>query len=127
MIITQIKSEATGSLAMSAKKSGPLLHDPAPVAESLLSRLIVAPVLFISFLISLFLIDRQTYGSIFARSGSRDGYYHSHQRKLAKREMDDAFQMRSKVIAAMFIFSAVTLALLAWTLESVWKGWRYRV
>ncbi|OAL33622.1 hypothetical protein AYO20_07129 [Fonsecaea nubica] len=112
---------------MSGKKSGPLLSDSAPVAEPLLSRLIVAPVLFISFLISLFLIDRQTYGSIFARSGSRDGYYHSHQRKLAKREMDDAFQMRSKVIAGMFIFSAVTLALLAWTLESVWKGWRYRV
>ncbi|KIX93878.1 uncharacterized protein Z520_10503 [Fonsecaea multimorphosa CBS 102226] len=111
---------------MSAKKSGPLPSDSAPITESLLSRLIVAPVLFVSFLISLFLIDRQTYGSIFGRSGSQDGYYHSHQRKLAKREMDDAFQMRSKVIAAMVLLSAVSLALLAWILESTWNVWRFR-
>ncbi|OAP62192.1 hypothetical protein AYL99_04395 [Fonsecaea erecta] len=111
---------------MSARKSSPLHSDAPPVPESLLSRVIVAPVLFISFLISLFLIDRQTYGGIFARSGSQDGYYHSHQRKLAKREMDDAFQMRSKVIAAMVLLSAISLALLAWILESAWKVWRYR-
>ncbi|EXJ76006.1 uncharacterized protein A1O5_00514 [Cladophialophora psammophila CBS 110553] len=111
---------------MSTKKSALLGSDSAPVAESLLSRLIVAPVLFVSFLISLFLIDRQTYGAIFARSGGQDGYYHSHQRKLAKREMDDAFQIRSKVIAAMVLLSAVSLALLAWILESVWKVWKCR-
>jgi len=95
--------------------------EAGPAAESLFSRLIVAPVLFTSFLISLVLIDRQTYGSVFGRSGSKDGYYHSHQRKLAKQEMDNAFQLRSKVIAVMVLLSAVTLALFAWTLESIWN------
>jgi len=97
------------------------------VPEPLLSRLVVAPVLFVSFLISLFLIDRKHYGSIFASSGSKDGYYHSHQRKLAKQEMDDAFQMRRKVIALMMMLSAVALAVVAWAVEALWRGLRARV
>ncbi|KAL2403195.1 hypothetical protein ABEF95_008500 [Exophiala dermatitidis] len=97
-----------------------------PVPEPLLTRLVVAPVLFVSFLISLFLIDRQTYASIFGRSPSKDGYYHSHQRKLAKREMDEAFQMRRKVIVALCALSAVSLAIVAWGIESLWTVWRVR-
>ncbi|EXJ79205.1 hypothetical protein A1O3_08706 [Capronia epimyces CBS 606.96] len=104
----------------------PATSDSIPIPEPLLTRLIIAPVLFVSFLVSLFLIDRQTYGSIFGRSSSKDGYYHSHQRKLAKREMDDAFQLRRKVIAAICIVSAVSLAFVAWGIESVWTVWRVR-
>lgn len=111
-------------LNMSSKKGSAL--EATPVAESLLSRLIVAPVLFISFLVSLLLIDRKTYGGIFGSSGSSDGHYHSHQRKLAKREMDDAFHLRNKIIAGMAIFGAVSLALFAWCMESLWKAWRGR-
>lgn len=103
------------------------VHEPLPVSEPLLSRLIVAPVLFVSFLISLFLIDRKHHESIFANSKSQDGYYHSHQRKLAKREMDDAFQMRRKVIILMAILSAVAIAVVTWAFESLWRGWRARV
>jgi len=102
------------------------VHEPLPVPEPLLSRLIVAPVLFVSFLISLFLIDRKHYGNIFASSKSQDGYYHSHQRKLAKRQMDDAFQMRQKVIIMMAVLSAVAIAVVAWAFESLWRGWRAR-
>ncbi|KIW72303.1 hypothetical protein PV04_00507 [Phialophora macrospora] len=109
---------------MSTKKGSSTLAEGAPIPESLISRLIVAPVLFVSFLISLVLIDRQTYGTVFGKSGSTDGYYHTHQKKLAKREMDDAFQMRRKVIAGMALVCAVTLALFAWTVESIWKTWR---
>jgi len=109
---------------MSSKKGTSTHTEGGPVAESLLSRFIVAPVLFLSFLISIVLIDRQTYGNVFGKSGSKDGYYHSHQRKLAKREIDNAFQMRSKVIAGIVLFSAVTLALFAWSLEWIWKAWR---
>ncbi|EXJ65114.1 hypothetical protein A1O7_01454 [Cladophialophora yegresii CBS 114405] len=109
---------------MSTKKGPPSIAEGSPIPEPLLSRLIVAPVLFVSFLISLVLIDRQTYGTVFGKSGSKDGYYHSHQKKLARREMDDAFQMRSKVIAVMVLVVAVTLALFAWTVESIWQVWR---
>jgi hypothetical protein len=100
---------------------------PPEATESLLSRLIIAPVLFISFLISLLLIDRQTSANIFSRSTTnKDGYYHSHQRKLAKREMDDAFQMRGKVIAVMVLCMGVGLGVLAWLGESLWSVWSGR-
>jgi len=107
-----------------SKKGTSAPSDAAPIAESLLGRLVIAPVLFISFLISLVLIDRQTYGTVFGKSASKDGFYHSHQKKLAKREMDSAFQMRSKVIAGMVLLSAAALALFAWTVESIWNAWR---
>ncbi|KIX07078.1 uncharacterized protein Z518_05055 [Rhinocladiella mackenziei CBS 650.93] len=107
-------------------KKAPAISESAPAAESLFSRLLVAPILFVSFLISLFLIDRHNYSGIFARSGSKDGYYHSHQRKLAKQEMDEAFRMRRKVIAAMCMLTAVSLAFIAWGIESVWTLWRVR-
>jgi len=111
------------SFNMSSKRSPSASSDPTPISESAFSRFIVAPVLFVSFLVSLVLIDRQTAGSVFAKSGTKDGYYHSHQRKLAKREMDDAFHMRRKVIAGMALLSAVSLAILAWAIESIWKVW----
>jgi len=98
--------------------------------EPLLRRLIVAPVLFVSFLISLVIIDRQTYGGIFGRvppsASNKDGYYHSHQRKLAKQEMDEAWRMRRRVIVALCFVSAVALAVVAWGIESVWTVWRVR-
>jgi hypothetical protein len=97
---------------MSTKKSG--TAELPRIEESLFSRIIVAPVLFVSFIFSLFLIDRKTYGGIFGQHADKDGYYHSHQRKLAKREMDDAFMMRNKVIAVMAVSSAVGLAVLGW-------------
>lgn len=103
------------------------VHEPLHLPEPLLIRLVVAPVLFVSFLISLVLVDRKHFGSILANSESKDGYYHSHQRKIAKRNMDDAFQIRRKVIALMFMFSAMALAVVAWAFESLWRGWRARI
>ncbi|EXJ96245.1 hypothetical protein A1O1_01371 [Capronia coronata CBS 617.96] len=104
----------------------PAASESIPIPEPLITRLIIAPVLFVSFLISLFFIDRQTYGNIFGQSGRKDGYYHSNQRKLAKREMDDAFQLRRKVIAALCILGAMSLALVAWGIDSLWTVWRVR-
>jgi len=109
---------------MSTKRGPSTTTEANPVVESLFSRVIIAPVLFISFLVSLVVIDRQTSGTVFGKSGGKDGYYHSHQRKLAKREMDSAYQMRSKVIAGMALLSAVMLAVCAWTLEVTWNFWR---
>lgn len=98
-----------------------------PATESLINRIILGPILFVSFLIALVVVDRQTSGSIFGKTGSKDGYYHSHQRKLAKRDMDDAFQIRPKVIAALCLLSVVSLAFVVWGIESIWAVWRVRV
>jgi len=113
---------------MSSKKAanGAVAGEAFPVPEPLFTRLIVAPVLFVSFLISLFLIDRKVYGGIFGSAGSKDGYYHSHQRKLAKQEIDDAFQLRKRVIAAMCVIGGVGVALVAWSIEKAWTRWRVR-
>lgn len=95
------------------------------IRESLFSRLIVVPVLCVSFLISLFFIDRQTSGGIFGQS-NKNAYYHSHQRKLAKQEINEAFQVRGKVIFAMCLLSAISLAVVAWGIESIWTVWKVR-
>jgi hypothetical protein len=96
------------------------------IRESLLSRLIVVPVLCVSFLISLFFIDRRTSSGIFGQSNNQNAYYHSHQRKLAKQEIDDAFQVRRKVILAMCLLSAMSWVVVAWGIESVWNVWKVR-
>lgn len=84
-------------------------------SESLVSRIFVAPVLFISFVISLFLIDRQTYAKVLNGHDSKNDYYHSNQRKMAKQEMNDAFHLRNRVIAAILVICGLGLALLSWT------------
>ena len=109
---------------MSSKKAESAHAAAGPVAESLFGRLVVAPFLFVSFLISLVLIDRQTSGTVFGKPAGKSDYYHSHQRKLAKREMDNAFQMRSKVLAGMVVLVAVAVAIFAWSLESIWRVWQ---
>ena len=96
------------------------IADSAPAKESLLSRVVVAPVLFVSFLVSLFLIDSETHRGIFRGHKDKDGYYHSNQKKLAKEEMDEAFKMRNKVIAGLFLFAGVGLALTGWVLVRCW-------
>ena len=93
-----------------------------PIEDTLFSRLIVAPVLFVSFLLSLFLIDRQTVGGVFGQHTDKGSYYHSHQRKLAKHDLNEAFVMRNKVIAAMCVSSAVGLALAGWAVS---KGYYF--
>jgi len=124
---TNSSEQFLSSINIMPSSKSSAVHEPLPLSEPLLSRLVVAPILFVSFLISLFLVDRKHYGSILANSNSKDGYYHSHQRKMAKRDMDDAFQMRRKVIAFMFMLSAVALAAVAWSFESLWRGWRARI
>jgi len=106
-------------MSTSAKPSNAAVTGPAQ--ESLISRIILTPTLFISFLLSLFLIDHKTHGGIFGNRPDRDGYYHSHQKKLAKQEMEDAFLMRNKVIAGICVCSGVGLGLLGWL---VTKGWQ---
>ena len=98
-------------------------HEASPaIEESLFSRLIIAPVLFVSFLISLFFIDRSTFGGVFGRKADKDTYYHSHQKKLAKHDLDEAFRMKNRVIAGFVVVSAVGLALAGWAVE---KGWLF--
>ena len=93
----------------------------AAPSESLFARLIVAPVLFVSFLLSLFFIDRKTYGGIFGQDHqSKDGYYHSHQRKLAKHDVDEAFRAKNNVIIAMAVSSGVGLAIAGWVVSRVY-------
>lgn len=93
----------------------------AAAPESLFSRVIVGPVIFISFLISLLLVDRKIYASIFGPDHHDDhGYYHSHQRKLAKSEMDQAFQQRNRVIAGMCMASGVVVAVAMWAISAGW-------
>ncbi|KAL9619529.1 MAG: hypothetical protein Q9160_005892 [Pyrenula sp. 1 TL-2023] len=95
----------------SASTSSPTGTEPSPASESLVSRILFAPLLFISFIVSLLIVDREASSSVFglsspsddnSRSSDKQGkekkYYHSHQRKLAKREIGDAFKMRNKVI-----------------------------
>lgn len=89
-------------------------------SESLFARLIVAPVLFVSFLVSLFFIDRKTYGGVFDHHNSKDGYYHSHQRKLAKHDMDEAFRAKNKVIVAMAVSGGIGLAMAGWIVSRVY-------
>ena len=124
--------------------SGKLSKAAGPVTESFLSRTIFAPILFVSFLISLVLVDRTTSAEVFrhgdhqhehdnARRPSsspshnathekeKEDYYHSHQRKLMKREAEDAFALRQKVIAAMIVCLALGMAVLAWSGVEVWE------
>jgi hypothetical protein len=92
-----------------------------PTTESLFSRLIVGPILFISFLLSLLLVDRKTSTSIFGAGHSSHEHYHSHQRKLARSEMDEAFQRRSRVIAGMCMVSGILVAVVLWAVSvGVW-------
>ena len=122
---------------MSGKSTSPSTTASA-ATDSFLIRTILAPILFISFLISLVLIDRSTSTEVFSHSHaehdhhhsdrgdpsehSGDGqYYHSHQRKLMKREMDDAFAMRNRVIAVMMICGAFGVAILGWCGVKVWE------
>lgn len=99
--------------------------------ESLFSRTIFAPILFVSFLISLLIVDQKTSATILPHPDKKlhneDHYYHSHQRKLAKREMDEAFALRKRVIAGMCLLSALTLVGLGWSLSKVWSIWNRNV
>jgi len=115
---------------MSTKTSKPATE----ATESLITRTVLAPVLFISFLFSLFLIDRKTSAEIFSSSDtsgerksstSSDHYYHTNQRRLAKEEIDRAFALRRRVIAAMCVLSAVGLAVAAWCVIKAWEIWVY--
>lgn len=95
----------------SSPSSSTAHHEPG---ESLLSRTILVPILFVSFIFSLLLVDRRTSTSILSprssppgspnstgRGKDTHGYYHSHQRKLARSEIDEAFAIRRRVIVAM--------------------------
>jgi hypothetical protein len=103
----------------------------SPEVESIISRTLLGPILFVSFIVSLFFVDKQTSAGIFESSTRKDSkhgheqHYHSHQRKLAKREFDDAFALRKRVIAAMGIAGAIGLAGLAWLLTKAWAFWCY--
>lgn len=105
---------------MSSSKSSTI--ESSPAQDSLFTRFIVAPVLFISFLVSLVIVDKKAHGGIFKDHEDKDGYYHSHQKKLAKEEMDEAFHMRKKVIAAMLFSGGIGVALTAWLIS---KGWHF--
>ncbi len=90
------------------------------IQESIFARLVVAPVLFVSFLISLFFIDRQTITGVFKRKADKDVYYHSHQKKLAKHDLDEAYSKSNRVVLAMCISSAIGLALTGWVVSKAY-------
>lgn len=68
-----------------------------------------------SFLISLFLIDKQTYSKVLSGHSHLDDYYHSNQRKMAKKEVEEAFHMRNRVLGVIFVAGGFGLALLGWS------------
>ncbi len=73
-------------------------------------------------------MDKQTSTGIFkSTSPERERYYHSHQRKLAKQEIDDAFNLRGRVIAGMCITSALGLAGIGWCLLKAWETWGFHL
>jgi hypothetical protein len=122
-ITTKLSASVTTSVAikMITRRAGAGGEATPPVpSESAFSRLIVAPVLFVSFLLSLFIIDRETVGGVFGRSAGKNTYYHSHQRKLAKYDVDEAFRRKNRVIAAMIVSGAVGLALTGWAVQKVY-------
>jgi len=100
-------------------------------AESIFSRTLFGPILFVSFIVSLFFVDKQTSAGIFESSARTDPkhehqpYYHSHQRKLAKKEFDDAFALRKRVIVAMCVGAGMGFAGLGWCLSKAWALWGY--
>lgn len=106
--------------------TNPARPERSAVPESLFSRLIIGPVIFVSFLVSLVLVDRETYSSIFGKGQPGGGYYHSHQRKLAKTEMDEAFQKRSKVLAGMCLLSGLAVGVIMWGLSIAWHALKQR-
>lgn len=75
----------------------------------------MTPLLFISFLISLFLIDRQTYSKILSGHSALDDYYHSHKRKLGKHEVEEAFHLRNRVLGVILVSGGFGLAVLGWS------------
>ena len=109
----------------------PTSSGSGPEAESIISRTLLGPVLFVSFIVSLFFVDKQTSAGIFESNDRTDSkhehehYYHSHQRKLAKKEFDDAFAIRRRVIAAMCVAGGIGLAGLGWCLTKAWALWGY--
>jgi hypothetical protein len=109
----------------------PASSTSSPEVESIVSRTILVPVLFVSFIFSLFFVDKQTSAGIFESNAQKDSkhghehYYHSHQRKLARKEFDDAFALRKRVIAAMCVGGVIGLAGLGWLLTKAWTFWRY--
>lgn len=119
-----------------ATTSSPTPTETAPPSESLISRVVFAPLLFISFLISLVIVDHDASTSVLGTSSSPSGkngstssrsnekkYYHSHQRKLARREVGDAFDMRNKVLVGLCIGMGIAIAGMAWFVNRVWEGW----
>ena len=94
------------------------------ITESSFFRVLLTPILFVSFLISLVLVDKSTYKSVLSGHSSisqSETYYHSHQRKLAKTEMDQAFRRRNQVLAVIFVGSGVGMAIIAWAGSAVWR------
>jgi hypothetical protein len=99
-------------------------------SDSFLARTLFAPILFLSFLFSLLWIDRKTSAEIFthdepklkSRKKSDPQHYHSHQRHLAKRELEDAFAYQGKVVILLCVGSAVALVVASW---SVWRFWQW--
>ncbi|KAF3355506.1 hypothetical protein VdG1_06918 [Verticillium dahliae VDG1] len=108
--------------------------DAAAVDKMTLYKLIMTPIIFVSFLVSLAWVDlRYTLMRYRGRrSDSRlpawlhhlttGGYYHTKQKKLAKMEMADAFEIRTHVAALL----AVLVTVVAWTgvslLRWVWTS-----
>ncbi|KAM0282467.1 hypothetical protein ACHAQH_002981 [Verticillium albo-atrum] len=122
-------------------------NDAAAVEKRTLYKWVMTPIIFVSFLVSLAWVDlRYTIlrhggrrsesrlpawlhhlvyrpaedGKPQARGGGQTtgGYYHSKQKKLAKMEMADAFEIRLHVAAVMAALAAVVgwmgISLVGW-------------
>jgi hypothetical protein len=125
-------------------------------SASLLSRTILTPILFLSFLLSLLVVDWRTSATLFpptfpavtrsspatgtgphrgrnkekekeAAAGPPPPHYHHYQTKLAKREIDEAFALRRRVMAGMCAVGAVGVGVavgMGWRLMSrAWAVW----
>ncbi|KAF7504293.1 hypothetical protein GJ744_002482 [Endocarpon pusillum] len=124
----------TKRLSPPTTPNSPTPHHREP-QESLLSRTIIAPVLFLSFIFSLLIVDQRTSSSILSPRGFPPGsppskekyshsYYHSHQRKLAREQMDEAFAIRGKVIVGICVLAGIGIVGMAAIGVKIWS-WVY--
>lgn len=104
---------------MTPSTSGKTTLQTKPMTESAFSRFVVAPVLFASFLVSLFLVDHKTISSIFSEPHYIDTY--SFRRQSVRKEVDEAFHLRNRVLGAMLFVGGLSAALFGWACAKAFR------
>ncbi|MCJ1371745.1 hypothetical protein MMC20_002964 [Loxospora ochrophaea] len=131
---TQISSPPSKATPPSSLQSSQPSHaddDASPTSDSLLTRLILTPLLFTSFLLSLFLIDKRTHASYrhlhtsppSSNSAEKEEWVlRAKHRKMMRMETSDAFALRKWVMGVLVL--GLGAGALGMVVVGVW-GWGY--